>query len=80
MAITLGIIKILNYESQFTGMLKHKDGLVMKPVQKNRRGKTEIEFYEEISQSSHPTISRLQQLIPKFFGLHNFVTDLSGKG
>lgn len=60
------------------GMLKHKDGFVMKPVQNNQRGKTEIDFYEEIFQSSHPVISKLQKFVPVFFGLHQFVTDLSG--
>lgn len=60
-------------------MLKHKDGFVMKPVQSNQRGKTEIDFYEEIFQSSHPVISKLQKLVPDFFGLHQFVTDISGK-
>jgi hypothetical protein len=57
------------------GMLKHIDGYVMKPVQNNERGKTEIEFYEQIFQSSHPVISKLKQIVPHFFGLHQFVSD-----
>lgn len=59
----------------YTGMLKHIDGYVMKPVQNNERGKTEIEFYEQIFQSSHPVISKLKQIVPHFFGLHQFVSD-----
>lgn len=61
------------------GMLKHIDGYVMKPVQNNQRGKTEIEFYEQVFQSSHPTLSKLKCLVPHFFGLHQFVSDTAGK-
>lgn len=63
----------------FLGMLKHIDGFVMKPVQNNHRGKTEMEFYEQIFHSTHPVISKLKHLIPHFFGLHQFVSDMSGK-
>ncbi|KAI9555065.1 hypothetical protein GHT06_020365 [Daphnia sinensis] len=59
----------------YTGMLKHIDGYVMKPVQNNQRGKTEIEFYEQVFQSAHPTLSKLKGLIPHFFGLHQFVSN-----
>lgn len=60
-------------------MLKHRDGFVMKPVQNNMRGKREIEFYEEINQSAEPILSRLQDIIPKFYGVEEFVTDRSGE-
>lgn len=60
-------------------MLKHIDGYVMKPVQNNQRGKTEIGFYEQVFQSSHPTLSKLKCLVPHFFGLHQFVSDTAGK-
>lgn len=59
-------------------MLKHKDGFVMKPVQNNTRGKTEIEFYEQIMNSPIPILSQLQNLIPRFLGLHQFVSDGAG--
>lgn len=60
------------------GMLKHSDGYVMKPVQINERGKIEIEFYEEVTQSLNPTVSQLKLFIPRFLGLHQFVNENSG--
>lgn len=60
-------------------MLKHIDGYVMKPVQNNQRGKTEIEFYEQVFKSSHPVVSKLKQIVPHFFGLHQFVNDTASK-
>jgi len=59
------------------GMLKHTEGFVMKPVQNDVRGQTEIEFYKSIflSPSANPAISKLQQLIPKFLGIHSFSTN-----
>lgn len=59
-------------------MLKHVDGFVMKPVQQNKRGKTEIEFYEQILNSSNPVICKLKLFTPCFFGLHQFVSEKSG--
>lgn len=59
-------------------MLKHSEGFVMKPVQDDERGKTEINFYEQVFQASHPIVSRLQKLVPKYLGLHKFVTDDEG--
>lgn len=61
------------------GMLKHVDGYVMKPVQNNQRGITEIEFYKQILQTGHPTLAKLKCLIPRFFGLHQFVSDTASK-
>ena len=65
-------------KANLLGMLKHNDGFVMKTVQNNQRGKTEIEFYEQIYNSSHPVISKLRNLTPHFFGLHQFVSDMAG--
>lgn len=59
-------------------MLKHADGFVMKPVQKDKRGKTEIEFYEQVSHSTHPVVSQLQNLIPRFLGIHKFALNNAG--
>ena len=63
------------------GMLKHTEGFVMKPVQNDVRGQTEIEFYKSIflSPSANSAVSKLQQLIPKFLGIHSFSTNTAGK-
>lgn len=55
-------------------MLKHQDGFVMKPVQDDERGNNEINFYEQVFQSSDPVLSRLKKNIPVYLGLHQFVT------
>nr|CAG4643412.1 EOG090X0AVR [Ilyocryptus agilis] len=65
------------FQWDFESMLKHADGFVMKPVQNNQRGKIEIEFYEQVSRSTHPVISQLQNLIPRFLGIHKFGVDNS---
>jgi len=59
----------------YTGMLKHLDGFVMKTVQNNERGKREIEFYEQVVHSTSPIICQLRNLIPRFLGLHQFISD-----
>lgn len=61
----------------YTGMLKHSDGFVMKPVQNNERGRIEIEFYEQVMHSSHPTINQLKKFVPRFLGLHQFLNENS---
>jgi len=63
----------------YTGMLKHLDGFVMKTVQNNERGKREIEFYEQVFHSTNPIICQLSNLIPRFLGLHQFISDGLGK-
>lgn len=60
-------------------MLKHLDGFVMKTVQNNERGKREIEFYEQVFHSTNPIICQLSNLIPRFLGLHQFISDGLGK-
>lgn len=56
-------------------MLKHHDGFVMKPVQNDKRGNNETNFYDEVSQSTDPLLLRLKNHIPAFLGLHQFVTE-----
>jgi len=56
-------------------MLKHLDGFVMKAVQNNERGKREIEFYEQVFHSTNPSICQLRNFIPRFLGLHQFISE-----
>lgn len=51
--------------SLFIGMLKHKDGHILKPLLKPIQAKTEIEFYEGIATSPH---AALLSFVPKFYG------------
>lgn len=48
-----------------TGMLKHKDGNILKPLLKPAQAKTEIEFYEGLAKSPH---AALLPFVPKFYG------------
>jgi len=51
----------------------------MKPVQNDNRGRIEIDFYENVFLSpNNGATSKLQNLIPKFLGLHEFVTNSTG--
>jgi hypothetical protein len=66
----------------FLGMLKHTtEGYVMKPVQNDERGKKEIEFYEDVFLSANAcsVITHLRDLVPRYLGLHQFISDDSGK-
>ena len=63
-------------------MLKHTtEGHVMKPVQDDERGKKEIEFYEDVFLSANAcsVITHLRDLVPRYLGLHQFISDDSGK-
>jgi len=61
-----------------SGMLKHTtEGYVMKPVQNDERGKKEIEFYEDVFLSANAcsVITHLRDLVPRYLGLHQFISD-----
>ena len=61
------------------GLLKHAKGYVMKPVQNDNRGRIEIDFYENVFHSpTNEVTSKLQNLIPKFLGLHEFANNSTG--
>lgn len=61
-----------------SGMLKHLgEGYVLKPVPNDKRGKREIKFYEDVflRNDRGPHSLRLRNLVPRFIGLHQFISD-----
>uniref|UniRef100_A0A1B6DQ49 Kinase n=1 Tax=Clastoptera arizonana TaxID=38151 RepID=A0A1B6DQ49_9HEMI len=59
------------------GMLKHKDGFVLKPVNRPEQGKREIAFYESFQTTSDPILLKFKEFIPEFRGTTNLI--INGK-
>lgn len=50
------------------GMLKHKDGYVLKPIEKPACGEREINFYQDLQCATDPVSVELKKLVPKYLG------------
>ncbi|XP_049774458.1 inositol polyphosphate multikinase isoform X1 [Schistocerca cancellata] len=50
------------------GMLKHKDGYVLKPIEKPVQGEREIKFYEELQEATDPVSTALRSFVPQYLG------------
>lgn len=53
-------------DSGYSGLLKHKDGYVLKPIPKSPQGDNEIAFYERVKNDVE--LHSLQKFIPEYFG------------
>jgi len=53
------------------GLLKHKSGFVLKPMQAPPRGAREVKFYQHLYSSVQEDDIRMRNLAPKFFGTEN---------
>ncbi|CAH1408025.1 unnamed protein product [Nezara viridula] len=53
-------------DSGCSGLLKHKDGYVLKPIPKSPQGDNEISFYERVKHDVK--LLPLQRFIPEYFG------------
>ncbi|XP_014292428.1 inositol polyphosphate multikinase isoform X1 [Halyomorpha halys] len=53
-------------DSGCSGLLKHKDGYVLKPIPKSSQGDNEISFYERVKHDAE--LLPLQNFIPEYFG------------
>lgn len=49
-----------------TGLLKHKEGYILKSVEGGKKGKNEVRFYEELK--INESLTHLRQLVPSYFG------------
>jgi hypothetical protein len=49
-------------------MLKHKDGYVLKPIEKPRYGEREIKFYEDLQSATDNVSVGLRKFVPKYLG------------
>ena len=56
-------------------MLIDSDGKLLKPIQAPPRGEREVEFYQTVFgyETSNPTILKLRQFVPTFYGVKHVV-------
>lgn len=50
----------------YVGLLKHKEGYILKSVEGGTKGKNEVRFYEELK--NNETLTNLRELVPSYFG------------
>jgi hypothetical protein len=62
----------------YSGMLKHKDGYVLKPIEKPACGEREISFYQDLQCATDPVSVELKKLVPKYLG--NTTLQINEKG
>lgn len=58
------------------GLLKHKEGYILKSVEGGRKGKNEVRFYEELKDDEN--LTNLRELVPSYFG--TVVLKINSKG
>lgn len=51
-----------------TGMLKHKDDFILKPMTKPMCGEREMRFYTELQTTKDPILQQLKQFVPAYHG------------
>lgn len=60
-------------------MLKHKDGYVLKPIEKPAYGEREIKFYQDLQSANDAVSVELKKLVPKFLGTTTLKINEKGK-
>lgn len=53
-------------EKPLLGLLKHKEGYILKSVEGGTKGKNEVRFYEELKKDD--SLTKLRELVPSYFG------------
>lgn len=53
-------------EKPLLGLLKHKEGYILKSVEGGKKGKNEVRFYEELQ--NDVSLTDLRELVPSYFG------------
>merc|ERR550532_305608 len=51
----------------------NKKGLVLKPVQENKRGEREVQFFKTVASSTDPAVKVVADFIPQFHGVNKKV-------
>ncbi|XP_050544492.1 uncharacterized protein LOC126907336 isoform X2 [Daktulosphaira vitifoliae] len=57
-------------EKPLLGLLKHKEGYILKSVEGGSKGKNEVKFYEELQKNEH--LAELKKLVPSYYDM-NFI-------
>lgn len=60
-------------------MLKHKDGYVLKPIEKPVYGEREIKFYEGLQSATDNVSVELRKFVPKYLGTTTLRINEKGK-
>jgi hypothetical protein len=60
-------------------MLKHKDGYVLKPIEKPHYGDREIKFYEDLQSATDDVSIGLRKFVPKYLGTTTLRISEKGK-
>lgn len=55
------------YES-VSGMLKHRDGYVLKPINRPDLGAREIAFYEMLQTTDNVELKNFKKFVPDYYG------------
>lgn len=71
-----GILACCMFVVVFPGLLKHKEGYILKSVEGGKKGKNEVRFYEELKDDT--SLISLRQLVPSYFG--TVVLKINSKG
>lgn len=50
----------------YIGLLKHKEGYILKSVEGGTKGKNEVRFYEELLKNE--SLINLRKLVPLYYG------------
>jgi 1D-myo-inositol-tetrakisphosphate 5-kinase/inositol-polyphosphate multikinase len=63
----------------YSGMLKHKDGYVLKPIEKQSCGERETNFYQDLQCATDSVSVELKKLVPKYLGSTTLKINEKGK-
>lgn len=61
------------------GMLKHRDGYVLKPIEKPVYGEREIRFYQDLQCATDTVSVELKKFVPKYLGTTTLKINEKGK-
>lgn len=59
-----------------TGLLKHKEGYILKSVEGGTKGENEVRFYEGLKDNEN--LTHLRELVPSYFG--TVILNINSKG
>ena len=69
---------IIGKAAHFSGMMKHSEGYVLKPVPHPVYGPREINFYKTLETTCDPILKELKQFIPQYLGTTSIELDNKG--
>ena len=74
-AIQVGVISVVRSLQYCFSVQVNKKGLVLKPVQENKRGEREVQFFQTVASSTDPAVRVFADFIPQFHGVNKKMKD-----